>query len=63
MPDFLLQLDRHLFHFINHDLANPFFDAVMPWLRDRQKLDTLFTSSLSVFAYGSLGKWASLLSF
>jgi len=33
MPDFLLQFDRHLFHFINHDLGNPFFDAVMPWLR------------------------------
>ncbi|MGZ3871769.1 MAG: phosphatase PAP2 family protein, partial [Mucilaginibacter sp.] len=34
MPDYLLQLDRHLFYFINHDLANPFFDAVMPWLRN-----------------------------
>jgi undecaprenyl-diphosphatase len=33
MPHFLLQFDRHLFYFINHDLANPFFDAVMPWLR------------------------------
>lgn len=33
MPDFLLQFDRHLFHLINHDLANPFFDSVMPWLR------------------------------
>ncbi len=34
MPDQLLQLDRHLFHFINHDLANPFFDWIMPWLRE-----------------------------
>ncbi len=33
MSNFLLQFDRHLFYFINHDLANPFFDAVMPWLR------------------------------
>jgi membrane-associated phospholipid phosphatase len=33
MPDFLLQTDRHLFHFVNHDLANPFFDWIMPWLR------------------------------
>jgi membrane-associated phospholipid phosphatase len=32
MPDFLLQLDRQLFYFINHDLANPFFDWIMPWL-------------------------------
>ncbi|CAN5504325.1 phosphatase PAP2 family protein [soil metagenome] len=34
MPDFLLQLDRHLFYFINHDLANPFFDWIMPFLRN-----------------------------
>jgi membrane-associated phospholipid phosphatase len=33
MLDHLLQLDRHLFYWINHDLTNPFFDAVMPWLR------------------------------
>ena len=33
MPDFLLQADRHLFHFINHDLANPFFDWLLPWAR------------------------------
>ncbi|HEY2581366.1 MAG TPA: phosphatase PAP2 family protein [Mucilaginibacter sp.] len=33
MPDQLLQLDRHLFYFINHDLANPFFDWIMPWIR------------------------------
>ncbi|MES2107549.1 MAG: phosphatase PAP2 family protein [Bacteroidota bacterium] len=34
MPDFLIQLDRHLFYFINHDLANPFFNWIMPWLRN-----------------------------
>src|SRR5471030_2411972 len=34
MPDQLLQLDRHLFYFINHDLANPFFDWIMPYLRN-----------------------------
>ena len=34
MPDFLIQLDRHLFYFINHDLTNPFFDLVMPWFRN-----------------------------
>lgn len=34
MPDQLLQLDRHLFYFINHDLANPLFDWVMPYLRN-----------------------------
>jgi membrane-associated phospholipid phosphatase len=35
MPDYLLQLDRHLFHFINHDLGNAFFDLLMPVLRNR----------------------------
>ncbi|HAL82143.1 MAG TPA: phosphatase PAP2 family protein [Mucilaginibacter sp.] len=34
MPDQLLQLDRHLFYFINHDLSNPFFDWIMPYLRN-----------------------------
>jgi membrane-associated phospholipid phosphatase len=34
MPEHLLQLDRYLFHFINHDLNNPFFDWIMPWLRN-----------------------------
>ena len=34
MHDQLLQLDRHLFYLINHDLANPFFDRIMPWLRE-----------------------------
>lgn len=34
MPDFLLQFDRHLFYFINHDLSNAFFDWIMPWMRN-----------------------------
>jgi membrane-associated phospholipid phosphatase len=34
MPDQLLQLDRHLFYFVNHTLTNPFFDLVMPYLRN-----------------------------
>jgi membrane-associated phospholipid phosphatase len=34
MPDFLLQFDRHLFYFINHTLTNPFFDWIMPYLRN-----------------------------
>lgn len=29
----LIHFDQHLFHIINHDWANPFFDSVMPWLR------------------------------
>jgi len=34
MLEHLVALDRHLFHFINHDLANPFFDWLMPMLRN-----------------------------
>jgi undecaprenyl-diphosphatase len=34
MIEHLIQLDRHLFYFINHDLSNPFFDWLMPFLRN-----------------------------
>src|ERR1700761_1171850 len=34
MLDHLIQFDRHLFYFINHDLTNPFFDWLMPLLRN-----------------------------
>ncbi|HEY4194033.1 MAG TPA: phosphatase PAP2 family protein [Mucilaginibacter sp.] len=34
MLDHLVQFDRHLFYFINHDLTNPFFDWLMPLLRN-----------------------------
>jgi hypothetical protein len=34
MPDQLLNFDRHLFYFINHDLSNPFFDWLMPLMRN-----------------------------
>jgi membrane-associated phospholipid phosphatase len=35
MPDYLLQIDRQIFHFINNDLGNAFFDLLMPVLRNR----------------------------
>ena len=34
MPDFLLNIDQQLFHLINHDMGNWFFDLLMPVLRD-----------------------------
>ncbi len=34
MLEHLVELDRHLFYFINHDLSNPFFDWLMPILRN-----------------------------
>lgn len=33
MPDFLLQLDKTLFYFINHTLSNRLFDWIMPAVR------------------------------
>lgn len=35
MLEHILQLDQRLFYFINHDLANPVFDVIMPILRNR----------------------------
>ncbi len=34
MLEHLLQFDQHLFYFINHCLSNPFFDWLMPILRE-----------------------------
>ncbi|RKR84757.1 undecaprenyl-diphosphatase [Mucilaginibacter gracilis] len=34
MSNQILQLDRRLFYFVNHDLGNPFFDWLMPLLRN-----------------------------
>ncbi|HVV54851.1 MAG TPA: phosphatase PAP2 family protein [Mucilaginibacter sp.] len=34
MLEHLVQFDRHLFHIINHDMANGFFDWLMPLLRN-----------------------------
>jgi membrane-associated phospholipid phosphatase len=35
MPDYLLQLDRQIFFYINHDLGNGFLDVLMPVLRNK----------------------------
>jgi len=34
MTDWLLQLDKHLFYLINHDLSNPVFDWLLPIIRN-----------------------------
>src|ERR1700761_8217532 len=33
MLQHLTAFDQHLFHIINHDLTNPVFNSLMPWLR------------------------------
>lgn len=35
MHDYILNLDLRLFYFINHDLANPVFDVLMPVFRNK----------------------------
>ncbi len=37
MIDFLYSLDKQIYYLINHGLANPFFDAVMPYVTDYHK--------------------------
>ena len=42
MIDHLLQFDKHLFYFINHDLGNAFFDWLMPILRNAKSWIPLY---------------------
>lgn len=35
MPDYLMQFDRQIFYFINHNCGNALFDVLMPVLRNR----------------------------
>ncbi|WP_345953167.1 phosphatase PAP2 family protein [Mucilaginibacter sp. PAMB04168] len=63
MPDFLLQLDRQLFHFFNYTLANPVFDVVMPWLRNAKFWIPVyvFIIAFSIWKYKKTGAWLILL--
>ena len=51
MTDQLLQFDRHLFYFINHDLANAFFDLVMPWIRNPNTWIPLYVFIIGFFIW------------
>lgn len=42
MPEQLLQFDRHLFHLINYGMTNPFFDWIMPLLRNPKSWISLY---------------------
>jgi membrane-associated phospholipid phosphatase len=35
MIDYLIHLDKVIFFFINGQLSNPVFDAVLPWIRNK----------------------------
>jgi len=42
MIDHIIQFDKHLFHFINHDMGNVFFDWLMPILRNAKSWIPLY---------------------
>jgi len=53
MSDFLIQFDQHWFHLINHDWSNPFFDWLMPLLRNPKNWIPLyiFIVGFSIYRY------------
>lgn len=51
MLDALLQFDRHLFHIVNHDWTNPFFDWLMPLLRNPYFWIPLYVLVAAFFLY------------
>jgi len=57
MLDALLQFDKHLFHIVNHDWTNPFFDAVMPWLRNARSWIPLYLliAAFCLYRYHKVG--------
>ena len=63
MPD-LIQLDQSLFSAINQGLSNPFFDWLMPYLRNRYFWSPLYLF-LAVFLVRNYAKrgWMLLLFF
>lgn len=53
--DFLLQLDRELFVFINQSMTTHFFDQVMPIVTDLHKQPLFWISVLGLIAFSILG--------
>ncbi len=58
----LLDWDATLFHFINNSLANPVFDALLPWCREKWIWTPLylFIAVFSLLRFGNRG-WLVLL--
>ncbi|MBS7563570.1 phosphatase PAP2 family protein [Mucilaginibacter sp. Bleaf8] len=63
MPDYLLQLDRTWFYFVNHTLTNPVFDGVMPWFRNPLFWIPLYVFIIvfSIWRYRTKGIWLIML--
>ncbi len=49
--DYLLQLDHSLFHFINEDCKNAFFDWLLPYWRDKAFWIPLYLLLISTIIY------------
>lgn len=62
MIDHLVQFDRHLFYFINHDMANAFFDWLMPILREPRTWIPLyvFIICFCIYRYRKVGLYIIL---
>ncbi len=63
MIESLRHIDRLLFHFINHDLANAVLDVLCPWLREKLTWIPLYLliAYLLFKKYGHKILWLSLL--
>lgn len=57
MLEHLIQLDRHIFFYINHDLTNPFFDWLMPIMRNPRTWIPLyvFIFCFCIYKYRKIG--------
>ncbi len=62
MIDHLVQFDRHLFYFINHDMGNAFFDWLMPILREPRTWIPLyiFIICFCIYRYRKVGVYIIL---
>ena len=56
MFEFLTQIDQQLFFAVNKGLSNPFFDWIMPYLRNRYFWAPLYLF-LIIFLVRNYGKW------
>lgn len=62
MLDALLQFDKHLFHIVNYDWTNSFFDSVMPWLRNPRSWIPLYLliAAFCLYRYQRVGLYIIL---
>jgi undecaprenyl-diphosphatase len=59
----MISLDTQLFHLVNHGLANPFFDLLMPAITNVSNFYPIYVLLLGLLAWrgGAKGRWCVLL--